>query len=229
MRGLLEAVIFDMDGLMIDTEKTYKEGWLLGAKALNVELPEAFIADAAGRSIDDNIRELNKLTNDMSVVKAIRKVREDYFYQNLEEARIPLKPHLTELIQLLKKNQIKTAVATSSYKQRVVRIFEHYQMDTWFDAVIAGDEVANVKPDPELYLTALEMLGTDSQKTMVLEDSVTGASAANNANLPFIIVPDSSSDKTIKIPDDFHHMETQLSTLKDVAVWLTEQHFIEKM
>jgi HAD superfamily hydrolase (TIGR01509 family) len=208
MTRSLEAVVFDMDGLMIDTEKTYKEGWLLGANALNVELPGTFISDAAGRSIDDNIKALQQLTNDLSIVMSIRKIREDYFYQNLANG--------------------KTAVATSSYKNRVSRVFEHYHMTSWFDVVITGDEVANVKPHPELYLTALEMLGVDHQSALVLEDSITGARAANNAKIPFIIVPDSSSEQAVEIPADFRHIETIAPSLENVAHWLIEKNLLKR-
>lgn len=225
---LLEAVIFDMDGLMIDTEETYREGWLLGAQALGVELPETFVKGAAGRSIDDNIQALNAILDDMSLVMAIRNVREKHFHQSLAEGNIPLKPYLPELIQLLKKNQIKTAVATSSYRKRAMGIFDYYQMDTWFDAVVTGDEVKMVKPNPELYLTALDMLGVENQQALVLEDTVTGASAANNADIPFIIVPDSSSDKPIVIPEDFKYMQAKLVNLENVAEWLINQQLIEK-
>jgi HAD superfamily hydrolase (TIGR01509 family) len=228
MTRSLEAVVFDMDGLMIDTEKTYKEGWLLGANALNVELPGTFISDAAGRSIDDNIKALQQLTNDLSIVMSIRKIREDYFYQNLANGKIPLKPYLKELIEVLKANQIKTAVATSSYKNRVSRVFEHYHMTSWFDVVITGDEVANVKPHPELYLTALEMLGVDHQSALVLEDSITGARAANNAKIPFIIVPDSSSEQAVEIPADFRHIETIAPSLENVAHWLIEKNLLKR-
>ena len=107
-------------------------------------------------------------------------------------------------------------------------MFVQYQMEGLFDVVLTGDEVKNVKPDPEIYLTTLELLGVSRENALVLEDSITGASAANNAQIPFIIVPDSSSEKTVVIPDNFTYMATTVSTLADVEIWLYQKGLLNE-
>jgi putative hydrolase of the HAD superfamily len=164
MENKLKAAIFDMDGLMIDTERVYAEGWVLGAQTLGFDLPQSFIDDAAGRSIDNNIQELLKLTNDMELVSAIRSVREEYFFTSLAEGKITLKPHLLTLLKTLRNAGIKTAVATSSYRSRVQKVFEHYQLSPLFDVTVTGDEVCQVKPNPEIYLTALNQLDVSGMR-----------------------------------------------------------------
>ncbi|MGY3772456.1 HAD-IA family hydrolase [Tetragenococcus solitarius] len=123
-------------------------------------------------------------------------------------------------METLKLNRIKTVVATSSIKEKTAAIFEQYQLSPLFDVIVTGDQVEKVKPDPALYLEAQKRLDMPSQSLLVLEDSVTGASAANSAGLPFIIIPDNSSNSTIKIPDNFKYMITVLDSLESVEKWL---------
>lgn len=225
MESKLKAAIFDMDGLMIDTERVYAEGWVLGAKRLGFDLPQSFISDAAGRSIDNNILELMKLTDDMELVSAIRSVREEYFFTSLDEGKITLKPHLLELLKTLRNAGIKTAVATSSYRSRVQKVFERYQLSPLFDVTITGDEVSQVKPDPEIYLTALNQLGVSRDEAIILEDSLTGARAANNAQIAFALVPDSSSKKRTKTPNDLAYLRISGTDLQVIEKWLLEKNF----
>lgn len=216
----LRAVIFDMDGLIIESEKVYREGWIYGAKAMNIDLLEELVARMAGRSPEENTRELIAYTNSKTTAQRIRNWRERYFYEQLINNKIMLKPYFCKLIETLKLNRIKTVVATSSIKEKTAAIFEQYQLSPLFDVIVTGDQVEKVKPDPALYLEAQKRLDMPSQSLLVLEDSVTGASAANSAGLPFIIIPDNSSNSTIKIPDNFKYMITVLDSLESVEKWL---------
>lgn len=216
----LRAVIFDMDGLIIESEKVYREGWIYGAKAMNIDLPEELVDRMAGRSPRENTRELVNYTNSKEKVQKIRNWRENYFYEQLINNEVKIKHYFRELIATLKINRVKTAVATSSIKEKAAAIFDQYQLASLFDVIVTGDQVEKVKPDPALYLEAQKRLDMPSQSLLVLEDSVTGARAANSAGLPFIIIPDNSSNSTIKIPDNFKYMITVLDSLESVEKWI---------
>lgn len=223
----LQAVVFDMDGLIIDSEKVYREGWFYGAKAMDIDLPEELVVRMAGRSPEENTRELIAYTNNETIAQKIRNWRERYFYEQLLNNKVRLKPYFYRLIETLKLNKIKIAVATSSVEGKTSAIFEQHQLASLFDIVITGNQVEKVKPDPALYLKAQERLDLPSQSLLVLEDSVTGASAANSAGLPFIIIPDNSSNSTIKIPGNFNHMVTMLDSLESVEKWLYKNNYFD--
>lgn len=219
----IQAVIFDMDGLILDTERVYSEGWQNGARQNGVELPAGFVEEAAGNSVDHNVATLKKAGLDVALIQKIRTAREDYFYQQLDDDQIPIKPGFVQLMTFLKEQGIKTGLATSSYKERVRRIMAHYNFTPYFDALVVGDEVSEVKPQPEIYLKALEHLQADKKKALVLEDSVVGGWAASRAGVQFILVPDQSALQPPEIPPNFPHLVGVKDSLATVVDWLQAQ------
>lgn len=218
----LHAVIFDMDGLILDTERVYSEGWQKGAAVKNVQLPPDFVTNAAGRSVDDNIGALKAAGFDQELIIQIRQERENYFYQQLDRDEIPVKPYFFDLIHFLREQGIKTGLATSSYEGRVQRMFDHYKFHELFDVVVAGDQVSRVKPDPEIYLQALSQLQTEKAETLVLEDSVVGGNAASSGGIPFILVPDKSAAKPQVVPEPFPNLVAVKESLGAVLEWIKE-------
>lgn len=218
----VQAVIFDMDGLILDTERVYSEGWQKGAVVKNIQLPEGFVESAAGRSVDDNINALKTAGFDHELISQIRKEREAYFYEQLDQDEIPVKPYFFDLIHFLRQEGVKTGLATSSYQGRVQRMFDHYKFHDLFDVVVAGDQVNRVKPDPEIYLQVLSQLQTEKDKTLVLEDSVVGGRAASRGGIPFILVPDKSASSAPPIPEPFPNLLAVMESLGAVLEWLKE-------
>ncbi|HLQ39500.1 MAG TPA: HAD family phosphatase [Tetragenococcus sp.] len=225
----LKAVIFDMDGLFLDSERVYREGWFIGAKALNITLPEGIVNRMAGRSPDANTQELVDFIGDKEKVLEIRKLREKHFYTQLDSNQITLKHYFRALVHTLKNNQVKTVVATTSHQQRVADIFNHFDLSPLFDIVITGDQVTHMKPSPDIYLEAQKQLKFSKDDLLVLEDSVTGASAANAAEIPFIMVPDRSLPGKIEIPANFVHMLSKVESLKNVEEWLYQNEAFASM
>lgn len=216
----IQAVIFDMDGLILDTERAYSEGWKKGAKKYRVQLSQNFIINAAGRSVDDNIQALREIGLEDELIFNIRREREKYFYHQLNSSQIKIKPNFLQLIKKLNEKQIKTGVATSSYRDRVEKIFSHYQFAHLFDTIVTGDEVENVKPAPDVYDKVVEKLIVDKKRTIALEDSFTGAQAASNSGIPVIIVPDQSNYSNRIPPIDLPHLIAVKDSLVQVEEWL---------
>lgn len=111
------------------------------------------------------------------------------------KTRGDLKPGAIELLNYLRENNIKIAVASSSTSERAIGILKNHGIDNMFDTYVFAEDIHNSKPDPEIFLLALEKLSIQNTKCFVLEDSENGIEAAYRANIPVICIPD------MKIPN----------------------------
>lgn len=184
----MKLVIFDMDGLLVDSEKVYAEGWKKGLLEKGYDISYELIEDLSGRSAANNNKVIFEIVKDMDLVMEIRKIREDYFCKQLEDGKIELMPYAFQLIQYLKNNNIKIALATTSHKPRVREVLITNNVSEVFDYICCGDEVEKVKPNPDIYLSVLNKSGLSNDEAIALEDSLTGAKAAIAAKIPVAII-----------------------------------------
>lgn len=188
-----QVAIFDMDGLMVDTEIHYREGWKAAARRLQVPLKDEIVDSWVGKGVPETTRYLMELTGDPEIIRKMRREREAYFYEQLKAGRVRLKKGLKELLNFFQEHGVRLAAASSTYSQRGRAIFEHFQLFEEFEIIVFGDQVQKVKPAPDLYLKVLDYFSeVDKSQVMVLEDSTTGARAAYHAGLSVFLVPDSS-------------------------------------
>jgi HAD superfamily hydrolase (TIGR01509 family) len=185
-----QAAIFDMDGLLLDTERLCKNIFQEACEFLSVPFLEDIYLDIIGR-------------NSKGIEQVIRAgYGSDLDYPALHEAwrwrynavvkhqAIPIKEGVVELLTWLKGNNIPTAVATST-QQDVAKIkLELAGLDGFFDVLTTGCEVKNGKPDPEIYLLAAQRLDVHPELCLAFEDSNNGVLAAVNANMQTYQVPD---------------------------------------
>lgn len=187
---MIKAIIFDMDGLMIDTEKLAFEGYqhVLAKNGLTMSL--TFYKSLLGKPIA-GISELiyEEYGKDFDIENTIKEIH-DYMDDVFENKGVPLKKGLLELLKYLKKHDYKTIVATSSKRHRVDHILELAGLNPYFDDSICGDEVSKGKPNPEVFLKSCEKLGVKTYETLVLEDSEAGINAAYSAAIKVICIPD---------------------------------------
>lgn len=193
---MVKAVIFDMDGLMIDSERVTFEGYQNVLKEMDLTMTVDFYKTLLGKPIKGIYEQFYKeYGNDFPIEEVIAKVHQymaDLFYNE----GVPLKKGLLELLGYLKENQYKTIVATSSTRNRVDQILHIAQLEQYFDDSICGDEVTKGKPDPEVFLKSCEKLGVLPNEALVLEDSEAGIQAAYRGNINVICIPD------MKYPED---------------------------
>jgi beta-phosphoglucomutase family hydrolase len=193
----IEAVIFDMDGLLIDSETISFKCFQTVFSYYGYEISkEYYINKLIGRNIK-NIKEaiLKEYGEDFKFDEIYYekvKVMNDY----IESNGILLKNGALELIEYLNKNKYKIAVATSTKRERAEKLLTMVKIKDYFQEIICGDEVINSKPNPEIFLKAAEKLGVNPEVCIVLEDSAAGIEAAHKAGMKGINVPD------MKIPDD---------------------------
>ena len=187
---MIKAVIFDMDGLMIDSERVTFEGYQHVLAKENLTMSEEKYKTLLGKpvkAVHDLFKEDYGPQYDVDqIIKDVHA----YIAKRFETVGVPLKPGLVELLKYLKENNYKTIIATSSHRNRVDLIVKQAQIDQYFDDSICGDEVTKGKPNPEVFLKACQKLQVSPQDALVLEDSESGINAAYNAEIKVIGIPD---------------------------------------
>ena len=185
-----KAVIFDMDGLMIDSERvTYNEYVKKLAQLGHHDFTEELYRNCLGKNkqgicqvfIDHYGQDfpMDEVWDDVHV----------WIDESLRQY-VPKKKGLVELLEYLKANNYKTIVATSSGRARVDEILKNADLTKYFDDSICGDEVTHGKPHPEIFLTACQKLDVKPEEALVLEDSEAGILAAYHGRIDVICVPD---------------------------------------
>ncbi len=187
---MVESVIFDMDGLMFDTERIAVETWRklsveLGYPKLdgliytcfgtNYEFKRTYFAEVLGKDFPYDY-----------FVEREREVTGGY----LKENGIPLKKGLVELLDFLDESGIKKAVATSTPAKSALVTIERSGLLHRFDAIVTGDAVEKSKPEPDIFLTACEKAGANPVNSIGLEDSYNGIRAIYAAGMKPIMIPD---------------------------------------
>lgn len=187
---MLKAVIFDMDGLMIDSERVTFECYQEVLKDMNLTMDEEFYKTLLGKPTKGiHQRFYDVYGNNFPIEDVMKKVHA-MMAERFEKEGVPVKKGLVSLLQYLKENSYKTIVATSSNRDRVDKILKQAGITEYFDDSICGDEVTKGKPDPEIFLKACQKLGVSTDEAIVLEDSEAGIQAGSTAGIRVICVPD---------------------------------------
>lgn len=209
-----KAVIFDMDGLMIDSERITKEEYTSLIHSMGYTLDETFYMTLLGKNQPAIFQSFyNKYGNDFPMDELWKNVHIVLDKRILEEK--PIKNGLIELLEYLKRKNYKTIVATSSSRYRVDIILDKLNLKMYFDDVICGDEVNKGKPNPEIFLKACKKVNVNVNEAIVLEDSEAGILASYNANIDVICIPD------IKYPTkEFEDKAIMMKSLIDVKQYL---------
>jgi HAD superfamily hydrolase (TIGR01509 family) len=187
---MIQAVIFDMDGVLFDTERLGLAQQLRACREVGFPVTEELIMRTMGSSMAAG-REilLNALGKDFPYEKMIERWTE-LMYGDMALNGIPQKPGIQELLGVLKEKGIKTAVATSNNRSIVENYMKMAGMENSFDEVVCGDSIQKSKPAPDIYLAAAEKLGTDPLSCMGVEDSVNGVKSVRAAGMVCVMVPD---------------------------------------
>lgn len=192
----VEAVLFDMDGLMYDTESVYTLTWPWAAKEFGYTVTKDVVVGAIGLNAEDGRRHFEAAYGKDFPFYPIRVRRLEIAMDYIRTNGLIVKKGLYNLIDFLKTNKIRIAVATSSEHPRADEYLKISNLTDTFDAVICGEEVSRGKPDPQIFEVAAERVGANIKNCIILEDSFNGIRAASRAGaLPFM-VPD------CKQPDD---------------------------
>jgi len=187
---MIRAAIFDMDGLMFDTERLSTMGWLKAAKEKGYPLTEEFIISFKGTNVSSSRKLFKETFGDTVDYDIARSIRTAFIHEYMEEHGVPVKAGLFTLLEALKARGIKAAVATSTSREFAERYLKMAGVYEYYDAFIFGDQVQNGKPDPEIFLKAAASLSIPINDCMVLEDSPAGIAAAKAAGAVIAVIPD---------------------------------------
>ncbi|EKO3810821.1 HAD family phosphatase [Vibrio harveyi] len=186
---MLKAVLFDMDGLIFDTESIYKQSWQYAATEQGLAITDDFYQQFIGvqdPECERILAEHFQQAIDMSRYKAVR----DEHFHHLRDQGIALKPGFDSLLRAIKQRGLLTAIVTSSHLPEVKHNFNNTEYLTQFDLVITAEDVERGKPNPDCYQMACHHLGIDAKESLVLEDSNNGIKAALAAECHAVMIPD---------------------------------------
>jgi len=187
---IIELVIFDMDGLMFDSEKISIYAWRKASQKYGYDITDEIFEQTLGLNLE-KIREIFcKFFGEDCPYDDIKTQRRYVIDQYLDENGVPVKKGLFNLLEFLKKLNIKTAVATSSSRATAEKMLILSEVFPYFDHIVCGDEVKKSKPDPEIFLIAADKLKCLPENCIVLEDSEAGIMAAYSAGMKPLLVPD---------------------------------------
>lgn len=186
----LELVIFDMDGLMFDTEKILLEAWVRTGEDSGYSITQEIVLETIGRNVADTELIYKKHFGEDFPYKELYENTHIYVDDIIEKNGVPIKEGLLELLNYLDEKGIKKAVATSNSRIKVKNLLSNANVIERFDCVLCGDEIVKGKPEPEIFLKVCDKLGVNSKNALVIEDSEMGLLAAHKAGIKCVLIPD---------------------------------------
>lgn len=186
---MLKAVLFDMDGLIFDTESIYKQSWQYAATEQCLTITDDFHQQFIGVQDPECERILAEHFQDAIDMPRYKAVRDEHFH-NLRNQGVALKPGFDALFYAIKQHGLLTAIVTSSHLPEVKHNFSGSEYLAQFDLVIPAEDVERGKPNPDCYQMAYRHLGVDAKQCLVLEDSNNGIKAALAAECHAVMIPD---------------------------------------
>jgi HAD superfamily hydrolase (TIGR01509 family) len=184
----LRAVIFDMDGLLIDSEVIYRMAWLRAIGEFQREMPEEIFRRFLGRNNQDSRAMLAEIYGVDFDVSGFLDACGAIAGAHIDTHGIPHKPGLAELLAQLDERQLAAGVATSTRREWAMRSLG--SLAARFKVLTTGDEVTRGKPAPDIFLLCAERLQAAPHECLVLEDSEAGIRAAHAAGMAAIMIPD---------------------------------------
>lgn len=182
--------IFDMDGLLLDTETLYQQFWFKVLQEKNIDITREELRKIIGMSYDQAKNYfLNYVDTEEEFIE-LRQRREVYFWEHVENIGMPLREGADQILSYLRENNIKSALITSTEEQRAKKLMNIAGLNHTFDYMVFSNMVTKTKPDPEMYHYLEKLTDIDMSEWIVFEDSYSGLKAANNAGVDVVWIKD---------------------------------------
>ena len=188
----IEAVIFDLDGYLVDSMWMWEAIDVEYLSRFQIPLPKNLQSDIEGMSFSETavyFKERFQLADSLDKIKADWNLMAWDKYTN----EVPLKPGVSDFLENCKLNHIKLGIATSNSRELVTNIAAVHRLDNYFDCIMTACEVSHGKPAPDIYLAVSKILKVEPQKCLVFEDIIPGIQAGKNAGMRVCAVEDDYS------------------------------------
>lgn len=184
-----KAIIFDMDGVLVDTENAYLNMFRDFLRAHGKPVREDILLKIVGADSKKTWNYMGMLWGEEDTEK-IRQLFYGEYPDGTLDYREYLFPGVLQMLQILKQRNYVLALASSSKKKDIRRMLKENALESYFSVVVSGEEYKESKPDPEIYNDVRRQLGLNSEECLVVEDSTYGIRAAKAAGLEVIAVDD---------------------------------------
>ncbi len=198
---MVSGIIFDMDGVLIDSERQSNEGWLWAAGQLGVDMPMWLIDSFKGAPAELCCKSFDDYYKGVIDYWEAKELRTQHVYKIRETEGIPVKKGVKDIFEYIRNNGLKCAVATSTRRESAEKTLHEIGVWDYLDAVVYGDEVEHGKPEPDIFLCAAKAIGVNPSEAVVVEDSINGIKAGYAADMRVVHIPD-----TIAIDDDIRKL-----------------------
>lgn len=213
MKTEIKAFIFDMDGVILDSETICDKTWEIAFKESGITDENDLINKCRGTNRHDTIEILKKYyPESFDAVKFLNRTS-DLFHEIEFAEGIPLMPFAKEILEYLKNRNYRIALASSTRKEAVYRQLKNTNVFDYFETITTGDMVLHSKPNPEIYQIACKSLGLIPEDCAAIEDSPNGIRSAFNAGMKAIMVPD-KIQPTEEISKLTYHIFKNLQEMK---------------
>ncbi len=218
---MIKAVVFDMDGVIFDSEKLYRKHWMITGSEYGI--PEDLMHELcnlmAGSTKERNEKMMKARFGEDFDYMTFRSKTMTRMDQDILENGVELKPGVVELFDYLKEHGIKIGLATSTQQERAERNLTNAGIIAYFDDIVYGGVVANGKPAPDIYLKACENLRVNPEDAVGIEDSINGVKSSAAAGLYTVMVVD-----LIEPTDEIRPLAKQIyESLFDVIIMLEKE------
>ena len=186
----MKAVIFDMDGVLFDTERLCMESWCVLAREQGIADMEIVFPKCIGRNAADTQVIVSDYYGKSFDYESFRRQASDWFWQYIKDNGLPIKKGVREILTYLNKAGYAVGLASSTRYSSVVNHLEEAGIKDDFSVIVTGDMVKHSKPQPDIYLLACERLGVEPQEAYAIEDSYNGIRSAHAAGMKPVMVPD---------------------------------------
>lgn len=186
----MKAVVFDMDGILFDTEIVCMKSWMAIAEKWGLPVMEEIFPKCIGLNANDSRRIVLEAYGEDFNYPVFREETARWFRNYIQQNGLPIKPGVHEILDWLKTSGYKVGLASSTRRESVCSHIEQAGIGDCFGTVITGDMVEHSKPRPDIYLRACRELGVTPQEAYAIEDSPNGIRSAHAAGMRPIMVPD---------------------------------------